>query len=382
MTLICWSLKNESISTRQRDRLAIAYDALPHMLTQVYQASLDELMLVSTCQRFEIYAVAQHPDQALAFFNAWAKDRAEVGPSACYRDDAAARHLFEVAAGLDSLTPGETEIAGQLRRAWESARSLHYSGQRLNGLFAHALAAGRQVRHQTGIAQGAQSLESLALETLAQELGQSVQQTRWLVIGHGQLGQSVVRQLRHRRAEQVRVINRSAQPETRLCVESWQQLIPALQWAEGIVVCTAAPQPVLRPEHVLHRSTAWALADLAMPSNIDAQLGTQTGVSLWPLQALHQKLEQQRHHRGQRLGAAQQALEACWQDYVNWRQERELAPFLAELYAQTRLLARDDLRQLRQRLHPWVRALKQSREPQEEDHYRSRLREMVREAAL
>lgn len=385
MTLLCWSLKNETLSLDERSRLAVSGDDLANCLIELSRPAnadwIQELVLVSTCQRFELYLVTEHPDQVLLQLREWARQRAGIISADLYQDDLAAHHLFEVAAGLDSLTLGETEISGQLRRAWEASQALGLSQSLLNGLFRHALATGRQIRQRTGITLGAQSLESLAIETLAESLGRPVSELRWLVLGAGQLGQAALRQLSHRRAEQVRVVNRSPRKGCRYLVEAWEQLAGALSWADAVLVCTGASQPVLTQANWPERNQACALADLSLPCNVDEVLRQQPGVALWQLAELHQLLEHQQQRRGSCLGPARAQLESCWQNYLDWRRERELAPMLAEIYAQVSLVP-GDARRLRQQLHPLVMDLKQAGDACARQSCRQRLNGLLEQALL
>ena len=398
MTLLCWSLTPAALSPAQRGLLAISQTELPQvLLTLRQQAPLQELILVSTCQRLEFYGVCEDPASVESALVNWCQQRLNLPWDALkkntfytvYTANRAARHLFEVAAGLQSLSLGESEIMGQLRRAWNTASQKHTSGSVLNGLFAHALTTGRQVRHKTGIARGALSLESLALEKIAHHFQRPLSELRCLVVGTGQMGQAVLRQLSHRQVKNVRAVNRSitqAQKASPFPPEPWHHLREALQWAEAIIVCTAAPHPVITSAHLPPSDSPQVILDLSLPANVEAELGQTRGpanaVTLYPLNVLHQQLARVQQRKRQGLKEVNQCVSQGWENYLHWRKERALAPFLTAVYQRVPKTATspatpEKALDLRQRLHPLVTALKQAKTQQIRTAYQREILHLI-----
>ncbi len=378
MALICWSLNWSALSEAQRGRVAVSHEDLPAELARLRLAGVDAVVLVSTCQRLDIYAWVEELPTAAAHFSRWCARRLEAQeplPVQVYAHDMAARYLFRCAAGLQSIVVGEVEILGQLRRAWRVAQQNGYGHMRLSGLFTHALATGRRARAQTGVTRGAQSLESLALETVALHYQRDVQSLRWLVVGAGQMGQSVLKQLAARKAPSVRVVNRSSQPHT----EPWTHLTEAIQWADAVIVCTGASQALIQQEHV-PLSKALAFVDLALPANVAGEVVSQEGVAYWDLALLQHVLATQQAEKQQLIHAMQQILDQGWERYGHWVSTRQWAPFLKTLYAEVAhgSCALETL-PLRQRLHPLVCALKQASTPRMQAYYQARMTAVLRE---
>ncbi|MGV3526685.1 MAG: hypothetical protein ACO1RX_20875 [Candidatus Sericytochromatia bacterium] len=355
--LLYWGFHRRDIAPEARDKLVLSRQEIPGWLNAVRaRVPATEMLILSTCQRFEVYAVSADPAGVRRELESWAHDQAGLRDGLQWTVGAgAAQHLFAVAAGLDSLVVGETEILGQLRTAWSLAQDHQHAGPVLNGLVAHALQTGRQVRHQTAISQGRISLESLALEELATELAQPVTALRWLVLGAGQLGLAVLRQLTRREVPAVTLINRTplAVAPAGVRLRPWSELERALTEADAVVVCTGAAQPVLRPAHLHATSRPLGIIDLGLPRNVASELAH--WVPLWDLEGLHQRLELQREQRFESLEAAHSWLERGWQDYLSWRNARELAPFLAAVYTELDAISPAGLRLARrQTLHPLV----------------------------
>ncbi|HLI24897.1 MAG TPA: glutamyl-tRNA reductase, partial [Acidimicrobiales bacterium] len=159
---------------------------------------LEEVAVLSTCMRTEVYAVASRFHGALAdvrhFLSAWSGHPPERFSDHLYAyyDDAAVTHLFKVAAGLDSAVLGEGEVLGQVRQAWEASAREGTAGPTLQVLFRHAVEAGKRVRSETAIARGTTSLSQAAVELAAARAG-GLGGRRVLVVGAGDMGEAIVR---------------------------------------------------------------------------------------------------------------------------------------------------------------------------------------------
>lgn len=392
MTLLCWSLKQNVLTSHQRGQLAVSQNQLPDILKHLKSSEIEEIILVSTCQRFQFYVVTSNPELTRQNLNQWCQQRANfssdtISFSQCLTADSAAFHLFEIAAGLKSIVLGEVEILGQLRRSWKAAQENGFTGPHLNGLFHHALRTGRTVRHHTDICRGAQTLESSAIEkglktaTLPSELC-------WLVIGTGQMGQTLLRQLKHRQIHKVRAVNRSARPldpTAEVHPEPWSHLQAAIEWADIIVTCTSASKPLVNAQNLSPSPSSKTLIDLSLPANIDPQLKNNPvfkNFQWWDLVTLHEELLKQQHYKQTTLNAVRHFLFKGWQRYEQWHRERDLAPFLRVVYAHTRnpKLNTEERQVLRRRLHTLVCGFKYSKAPQLRSHYHTQILELLRSA--
>lgn len=392
MPLLCWSLNPNALSPQQRGQLAVPQHQLPDVLNTLRTPDIQEIILISTCQRFEFYVITSNPDLTRNKLSQWCQQRANLPPEMPSFDkhftaDTASFYLFEVAAGLKSVVLGEVEILGQLRRAWRIAQAAGHAGHHLNGLFRHALRTGRTIRHRTTLCHGAQSLESLAIEK-GRLTTSSDADLRWLIVGTGQMGQAVLRQLKHRHIHRVRAINRSTRELDRslgIHAESWEHLNAALEWADVVITCTSAPYPIIHAQNLPAQRSPQTLIDLSLPANIDPQVQNNSAfqdLQCWDLNTLHQELICQQEHKQGTLQPVRHYLFKGWQSYQQWQRERELAPFLRAVYAHT-LSPRFDIPQrqaLRRRLHPLVCGFKYSKAPQLRSHYHTQILEILRSA--
>jgi glutamyl-tRNA reductase len=192
MHLVLVGLSHHTAPLEMRERIGISRSMVPAALDRLANDGCDDAVLLSTCNRTEVYAVAADPAAmgerviaCLADYRGVQRD--DIDASLYVRTDAdAARHLFRVAAGLDSLVVGEPEILGQVKDAYKVASEGHGTGAVLNRLFHGAFAIGKRVRTDTGLAEGAVSLSYAAL-TLARKIFGDLRSHHMVVLGAGEM---------------------------------------------------------------------------------------------------------------------------------------------------------------------------------------------------
>jgi glutamyl-tRNA reductase len=198
MSVVVVGLSSRTVPLDLLERMAVSEERLPKALGDLAgREFLSEAVVLSTCHRIEIYVEAERFHGALADVRHFLSELAFVPPEAftdhlyAYYDDAAATHLFAVAAGLDSVVLGESQILGQVREAWERARAEGTAGSRLSGLFRHALEVGKRARTETAIGRGIASLSQAAVALAAERLG-PLADRRVVVLGTGEMGEGLV----------------------------------------------------------------------------------------------------------------------------------------------------------------------------------------------
>jgi len=285
------------------ERLALGDDALPKVLHGlVSRPDVREAVVLSTCNRTEIYAVAERFHGAFADLRDTLCEIGSLAPEdlhpAMYTfyDEAAVTHLFEVSAGLDSSVLGETEILGQVRRAWELAHDEGATRSTLNTLFRHAVEVGKRARHETGISRSTASVSHAAVDMAREHLG-TLAHRQVLVIGAGEVGQGVATALVGAGADGVTVANRTVERGRELAdrvgasVISLDELDHHLPMADVVVTCMGGGQPLLdvasvrstmeqRPERPL------LIIDLALPRDVESAVGDLDGVTRYDLDDL------------------------------------------------------------------------------------------------
>ncbi len=261
-----------------------------------FGANVDGAVVLSTCNRFEVYLDTEHPDAVALVAEAAGVSTEELRSSASVlQGDAVTHHLFSVSAGLESVVVGEDEISGQVSRALQTARKAGSSTPSLEKLFQTATKTSRGVKTKTALGGAGRSLVRLALELAASRIADWAG-ARVLLVGTGQYAATTVAALRDRGAEQIDVFSpsgRAAAFATKHGLTARTGLADAVADADLVITCTSGAEPVITPAEVSagrHR----LLVDLGLPRNIDPAVSSVSGVELLDLEtiSLHAPLDE------------------------------------------------------------------------------------------
>jgi glutamyl-tRNA reductase len=295
---------------------------------------LGDAVCLSTCNRTELYVAAEDIVEAeQRAVDALTELEPEV-EQALYRlrDWAAALHLFRVAAGLDSLVPGEGEILGQVRAAYEAGTP----GQLLDRVFRQALHAGRKVRAQTAIGESPASVSSAAA-ALAEQVFGELKGMRILLVGAGKVGEQAARNLRTRGAEIVLVANSKTARE---------ELEAHLAQADVVVSSTTAPGYVLDAETVerARRGRQLLLIDLAVPRDLDPEIHRLDGCYLYDIDDLEAIVSETLAGRRGEAARAESIVAAEAEKFHAWQASLDVVPAIASLRARAEEIREAELR--------------------------------------
>jgi glutamyl-tRNA reductase len=284
------------------ERLAIRPDEQGKAIAGlVARQSIREAVVLSTCNRTEIYVVAERFHGAYAdirdfFCDLGGLDADELHPHLySQHDDAAVSHLFEVAAGLDSAVLGESEILGQVRSAWELAQDEGGAKATLNLLFRHAIETGKRARTETSIGRGTASVSHAAVEMAADQLGSLVGR-QVLVVGAGKMGEGIAAALVHAGVSHLVVANRTIERADQLAQRIGGGVVPfadlpaALADADVLLTCTGAGVTVIDFELLKAARKASTspllIVDVAVPRDVAAEVTALPNVTLLNLDDL------------------------------------------------------------------------------------------------
>jgi glutamyl-tRNA reductase len=303
MPLIVIGLSHHASPVEVRERFAFAETAIPEALAEIRRLGIaDEAAILSTCNRVEIYAASRLPEgeavRALRhFFLTRHEDSASTNPELyAFGDPKSIEHLFAVASGLDSMVVGETEILGQLKKAYDLALRHKHTGPRLNKAFQKAFNVAKQIRTETNIQRGSVSVGSVAVE-LAQKIFSSLSDHQVMVIGAGETSEKTARALLSRGAHSIIVSNRSHERAVALAQELNGRAIHFDQWAaefagiDIVISATSAPhyildRPKLEPLMKLRKNRPLLLIDIAAPRDIDPAVNFLENVYLYNIDDL------------------------------------------------------------------------------------------------
>jgi glutamyl-tRNA reductase len=371
MTLLVVGLSHRSAPVGVLERVSVSLGDARELLDQLIGcAHVDEAMLLSTCNRVEVYAEVTTFHGGLADITDTLERRSTLRLAAladhlyvhCGR--AAVEHLFAVAAGLDSMVPGEPQIVGQLRTAYAAAEQAGTLGRSLHGTVQQALRGGRRVRTETGIATAGPSVVSEALAAAAALLtdadGAGLTGRHTLVIGAGSMGGLAAAQLCRAGVAEILVANRTEAGAQRLaahCVEKGTRAcgmglagVPAvLPTVDVVVCCTGAGDAVLGADQLAGRRSPLVVCDLGLPRNVEPAVGDVPGVTLVDLAAVARRAEQ----RGAGAGAVDCARRIVAQEvaeHLAGRRTAEVTPTVAALRRRAAEVVDAELLQLDGRL--------------------------------
>ena len=339
-------------------RVALAPAAIA-ALNAAFAESAIEAFAISTCNRTEIYWRAQVPGdeervRALVGAHLDAGGVAILDESPALRGRAAARHLFRVCSGLESLALGEAEILGQTRTALEQATS---AGPFLRGVVVSAIRTGGMARAETRIGVGALSVASAAVQMVSTTL--PIERSRVLVLGAGATGVKVARHLRALGVGELVFANRTreraeaAAPSFGADVIDFEALEHELTRADAIVCAVASPMPCVKTRALAEAAAARSgrpllVVDLSMPPAVEA--GAVDGVTIVDLGALEGQVQRQRDRRSGEVPRVETLIERELQHLESWARRHALRPFVTELRRKVESIRRAELERARREM--------------------------------
>ncbi len=358
------SLTHHSAPIEVRERLALDVDGKAHLLDDV-RTIVDECVAIVTCNRTEIYGVSERRDAPVQVRAMLARhaglDLNDLLPHLrCSQGAAAARHLFRVAAGLDSLVIGEPQILGQVRQAADFAREGDFSGPVLERLFNYAVVAGKRARHETRISQGAGSISHAAVELARDTLGE-LRQRQGLVVGLGEMGRLVARNLSSHGLTDLRLCNRSPERSIEVARElhgrdvGWDGLDHALITADIGIVATGAREPILSRARLqrimsLRDGRPLLLIDIAVPRNVDPDARTIPGLHLHDIDSLQSIRDVNLQTREQTIPEVESIVDQELAAFQEWCQGRESAAVIQSLREHAETIREQEVQRALRRL--------------------------------
>ncbi|MBK5111054.1 MAG: glutamyl-tRNA reductase [Thermoleophilia bacterium] len=346
--LIALGLSHKTAPLELREQLALTEGRAAGVMTELTgHPSISEATVFSTCNRTEVYLYAPEPVEAESVALSVLSRQAEIRPTELtprlysLRDREAARHLFRVTAGLDSMIVGEAEIQGQVKRAHELALVEGASGPVLSRLFHGAVAAGGRSRSETGIGEKGVSVSSVSVESAARTLG-DLSRRRALVVGAGETAGQVAGALENHGAETVYIANRHFDRARELAgrfggeAVRMDRLQKQLEAADLVISATNSPHHLIDPEMLEPVMEARAgrpmlLVDLAVPRDIDPGVRGIAGVSVSDIEDIQAVVERNAGSREAEAVGAMRILDSEVDRFERWQASLEVLPTVVAL---------------------------------------------------
>src|SRR5215216_904616 len=352
MHILVLGLNHNSAPVQLRERIHFSEDQIRAALARLacgnIASSLAETTILSTCNRIEIYSASNSPFlQELEVFLSETRGVSvdELHPHLYQLQNMdAARHLFKVAAGLDSLVIGEPQILGQVTRALELSRGQNTAGPLLNRLFQSAIHAGKRARTETAISRNPASVSSLAA-SMAERVVHHIAEAQLVILGAGEMAELAVEALRKRGANRILIVSRTLERAQNL-IQRWEarattfeNIHAALASADVLISSTSAPHIIITPEMVEEAMTTrlerpLVLIDIAVPRDIDPDVTNIPHVRLFDMDGLNAQLEHSLAERIAEVPLVKLIVEEEALEFEEYLKSLEMIPIIAGMRQQ------------------------------------------------
>lgn len=368
MRLVLVGLSHHTAPVELRERLAFTKAMLPQALAELSRLdAIREVLLLSTCNRTEVYSASADPDtarQTLVEF--LARSRGLGGAKVLephlytHADADAARHLFRVAAGLDSLVVGEPQIFGQVKDAFAAASSAGVTGPMLNKLFPASFVVGKRVRSETALGEGAVSV-SYAAVSLARKIFGNLAGLNVLLVGAGEMSRLTAEHLKGHDVQCITVASRTFDHARELAEEiggtaiEWDRLDAALAASDIVVTATGSTEPVLTRARVVaaigaRRRRPLFVIDIAVPRDVEAAVGDLEQVFLYNVDDLEAIVADNLARREAETARAEAIVAEELARFVAWLRARQAVPTVVALRQRFEAIRQHELRRLEPKL--------------------------------
>jgi glutamyl-tRNA reductase len=367
MQILLVGVSHRTAPIELRERLDFSARGVDRALTALSATGAQhEAAIVSTCNRVELYVGCDDPDRAraaiqqfLSEFHGIAGDQlaphiyAKTGPDAV-------AHLFRVAAGLDSLVMGEPQILGQVKDAFGVAAQLGATGPLLNRLFHSAFAAGKRVRSETALSQGAVSVSYAAVE-LARKIFGDLKGRTVLVLGAGEMGKLTAIHMKSHGIGRLIITSRTAAHAAGLAESiggtsmPWDSLETGLVEADILITATGASTPIISHAHIsqtmkTRRQRPLFIIDIAVPRDVEAEAGDLEQVFLYNIDDLQAVVQENISKRGTEASDAERIVAQEVSRFVCWLNSRSAVPTIVALRQRFEAIRQSELRRLEPKL--------------------------------
>ena len=365
--LFLLGINHDTAPVDLRERLNFSEGDLSETLVALStRPACGEAVVLSTCNRVELYVRCDDLDEARTELTRFLSDFHGVDPASLaphlysLASSEAAQHLFRVAAGLDSLVVGEPQILGQVKEAYTTASEIGCTGSLLNKLFHCSFAAGKRVRSETELGEGAVSI-SYAAVALARKIFGSLADHDVLLVGAGEMSELTAVHLKAQQVSRIVVINRTVAQAENLAEKiggeaiPWTEMQQVLATTDVVVTATGSPTPIITSNQVeavmrTRRNRPLFIMDIAVPRDVEASAGTIEQVFLYNIDDLQAIVSENLARRSAQITKAEVIVAEEVNGFMTWLRSRRAVPTLVALRERFEVIRQAELKRLESKL--------------------------------
>ncbi len=339
-TFYCIGLSYQKADATMRGMFSLTPENKDQLLSQAKSEGFEELLVISTCNRTELYGYAEHPFQLIQLLcensNGSVDDFQKVGY--VIKNKEAVHHLFEVGTGLDSQILGDFEIIGQIKQAFNLSRDKGLANAFLERLMNCVINASKRIKNETTLSSGAASVSFTAVQYIMQNIPE-VSQKNILLFGVGKIGRNTCENLiKHTQNEHITLINRTREKAEQIAgkfnviVKDFDELRNEISKADVLIVATGAATPTVYKDFI-NPAQPILILDLSIPKNVEEQVTTLPNVTLLHMDELSKRKDEALERRKEAIPQALEIVEEVKEEFFQWLDNRKFAPTIKALKA-------------------------------------------------
>ena len=339
-TFYCIGLSYQKADATMRGMFSLTPENKDQLLSQAKSQGFEELLVISTCNRTELYGYAENPFQLIQLLcensNGSVDDFQKVGY--VIKSKEAVHHLFEVGTGLDSQILGDFEIIGQIKQAFNLSRDKGLANAFLERLMNCVINASKRIKNETTLSSGAASVSFTAVQYIMQNIPE-VSQKNILLFGVGKIGRNTCENLiKHTQNEHITLINRTREKAEQIAgkfnviVKDFNELRNEISKADVLIVATGAATPTVYKDFI-NPAQPILILDLSIPKNVEEQVATLPNVTLLHMDELSKRKDEALERRKEAIPQALEIVEEVKEEFFQWLDNRKFAPTIKALKA-------------------------------------------------
>ena len=342
------SYKNANADVRGQFSLDEA--ASERLLIRARETGVDGLLVISTCNRTELYGFAQHPFQLIKLLCEGTPGSMEAFEQVAYvyKNYEAINHLFRVGTGLDSQILGDFEIISQIKKSFLQAKKYGLTNHFLERLCNSVIRASKRVKNETEISSGATSVAFASVQYILNNIS-DISSKNILLFGTGKIGRNTCENLvKHTHNSHITLINRTKDKAEKiggkfhLVVKDFSAIKEEISQTDVLIVATGAQSPTITPEMIQTKKSLLVL-DLSVPKNVSDGVNQLDGVSLVHLDHLSKITDKTLERRRQYIPQAEEIIREVQEEFTNWLESRKFAPIIKALKEKLRSMKEEEL---------------------------------------